>query len=157
LRLVIAYAPIDVRHGDVSKTPPTRVQNINPPELGPAKGFAHATKASGIVWFGGQVSTDASGHVTSPGDIAAQFRVAVGNLRIALSAAGCQPSDVVKITYFVTDVAAYRAVLGPIGKAYREVFGHHYPATTLVGVSSLFDPDAMVEIECIAVCQEVGQ
>lgn len=131
-----------------------RVQNINPPELGPAKGFSHATRAAGLVWLGGQIGGDSTGHIQHSGDIAAQFAVAVRNVRTALAAAGCEPSDVVKITYFVTDLAAYRAALSPIGKAYREVFGHHYPATVLIGVTALFDPDATVEIDCVAIGPE---
>jgi enamine deaminase RidA (YjgF/YER057c/UK114 family) len=133
-----------------------RVQNVNPPELGPAKGFSHATRAAGLVWLGGQTGADSSGHIQNPGDMAAQFGVAVRNVCTALEAAGCQPSDVVKITYFVTDLAAYRSALLPIGKAYREVFGHHYPATVLIGVTALFDPDATVEIECVAIGPEVN-
>jgi enamine deaminase RidA (YjgF/YER057c/UK114 family) len=138
----------------VRRRPVERVENINPPELGPAKGFSHATRAAGLVWLGGQVGADASGHIRHPSDMAAQFAVAVRNVRTALAAAGCRPGDVVKITYFVTDLAAYRAALLPIGNAYREVFGHHYPASVLVGVTSLFDPDAKVEIECVAVGPE---
>jgi enamine deaminase RidA (YjgF/YER057c/UK114 family) len=132
-----------------------RVENINPSELGPAKGFSHATRAAGHVWLGGQIGADSSGRIQDPADIAAQFAVAVKNVRTALAAAGCRPEDVVKITYFVTDLAAYRAALTPIGTAYRDVFGRHYPATVLIGVTSLFDPDAKVEIECVAVVPEV--
>lgn len=87
-------------------------------------------------------------------DIGAQFQAAIRNVRTALEAAGCQPTDVVKITYYVTDVPAYRASLKTIGQAYREVFGHHYPATTLVGVNALFHPDALVEIDCVALSPE---
>ena len=53
----------------------------------------------------------------------------------------------------VTDLNLYRENLGAIGAAYREVFGRHYPAATLVEVSSLFDPAAMVEVEAVAVRQ----
>ena len=118
-------------------------QNINPKELGPASGFSHATVAGNYVWTGGQIGV--------PGDIAAQFERAIGNVSIALRAAGSTPADTVKLTYYVTDVRAYKANLESIGSAYREVFGRHYPATTLVEVSSLFDPDALVEIEAVAI------
>ena len=57
----------------------------------------------------------------------------------------------VEVNYLVTDVAAYRAVLKPVGAHYREVFGRHFPASTLVEVKGLFDPDALVEIEAVAV------
>lgn len=124
---------------------------INPPGLARPVGFAHATAANGFVWLGGQISSDESGRVLFPGDIAAQFRRAIGNVQIALEAAGCRPDQVAKLTYFVTDIAAYRAALKPIGDAYREVFGRHFPATSLFEVKGLFEPDAMIEIECVAV------
>ncbi len=127
-------------------------RNLNPEGLGPARGFSHATIAGGLVWLGGQIGSDSSGNVTEPGDIVAQFKRAAGNVSIALRAAGSAPKDTVKLTYFVTDLKAYKANLREIGAAYREVFGRHYPATTLVEVRSLFDPDALIEIEAVAVC-----
>jgi len=114
-------------------------------------GFSHATGAGSIVHFGGQVGCDESGRILAPGDMAAQFAVAIGNLGTAIAGAGCAPTDVVKITYLVTDVAAYRGVLKEAGSAYREVFGRYYPASTLIEVKGLFDPDALIEIECVAV------
>jgi enamine deaminase RidA (YjgF/YER057c/UK114 family) len=128
-----------------------RLQNINPKELAPASGFSHATVAGDLVWLGGQIGSDATGKVDAPGDVVAQFARAIGNVAIALRAAGSTPADTVKLTYYVTDVQAYKASLPAIGAAYREVFGRHFPATTLVEVSSLFDPDALVEIEAVAI------
>jgi enamine deaminase RidA (YjgF/YER057c/UK114 family) len=128
-----------------------RVELINPETLGPARGFSHVAASGDKVWVAGQIGCDASGRVLSPDSITDQFARAIENVGTALAAAGCRPQDVVKITYFVTDVPAYRAALGPIGEAYRRVFGRHYPATTLVGAAALFDPDALVEIECTAV------
>ena len=127
-------------------------RNVNPKELGPARGFSHATIAGGTVWLGGQIGSDADGTIPEPGDIVAQFGRAIRNVSIALRAAGSAPADTVKLTYYVTDLNAYKANLQAIGSAYREVFGHHYPATTLVEVRSLFDPQALVEIEAVAVC-----
>ncbi len=128
-----------------------RPRNVNPEALGPARGFSHATVAGDTVWTGGQIGSDATGKIVDRGDVAAQFGRAIRNLDIALRAAGCSPEDTVKLTYYVTDVADYRKSLGAIGAAYREVFGKHFPATTLVEVSSLFDPDALVEVEAVAV------
>ena len=126
------------------------LENVNPPELGPAAGFSHATRAGGFVFLGGQVGSDQTGRVLEPGDIAAQFARAIRNVGVALRAAGSAPERAVKLTYFVTDVDAYRASLKEIGAAYREVFGRHFPATSLFGVARLFDSEAMVEIECVA-------
>jgi enamine deaminase RidA (YjgF/YER057c/UK114 family) len=132
---------------------PAPPRNVNPEELGPARGFSHATVAGGFVWLGGQIGSDSSGAVPEPGDIVAQFTRAAGNVSIALRAVGSAPADTVKLTYFVTDLKAYKANLRAIGASYREVFGRHYPATTLVEVRSLFDPDALIEIEAVALCR----
>jgi enamine deaminase RidA (YjgF/YER057c/UK114 family) len=129
-------------------------RNVNPEELGPARGFSHATVAGGFVWLGGQIGSDATGKVPEPGDMVAQYGRAVRNVSIALRAVGSTPADVVKLTYYVKDLKAYKDNLRALGSAYREVFGHHYPASTLVEVQSLFDPDALVEIEAVAVCPE---
>ena len=127
-------------------------RNVNADELGPARGFSHATVAGGLVWLGGQIGSDVTGKVPEPGDVVAQFTRAIRNVSIALRAVGSVPADTVKLTYYVTDLKTYKDNLRAIGAAYREVFGHHYPATTLVEVGSLFDPDALVEIEAVAVC-----
>ncbi len=123
---------------------------INPPELGPPRGFSHATAFGDLVFLGGQIGCDRSGRVVAPGDLVAQFGQAIRNVERALRAAGSAPERALKLTYYVTDIAAYRANLGPIGVAYRKVFGRHYPASSLFEVRSLFDPEALIEIECIA-------
>jgi enamine deaminase RidA (YjgF/YER057c/UK114 family) len=132
------------------------VKLINPPELAPARGFAHVAIAGGWVFLGGQISSDATGAVLHPGDLPAQFAQAIRNVATALAAAGCRPADVVKLTYFVTDVVAYRNALKPIGVVYREVFGHHYPATSLFEVKGLFEAEAMIEVEAIALVPDDG-
>jgi enamine deaminase RidA (YjgF/YER057c/UK114 family) len=126
-------------------------QNVNPEELGPARGFSHATVSGDTVWVGGQVGSDATGKIVEPGDIAAQYARAIRNVAVALRAAGCEPEDTVKLTYYVTDMEAYRDNRGKLGAAYREFFRSDYPASTLIEVRSLVDPDAMVEIDAVAV------
>ena len=128
-------------------------RNINPDALGPARGFSHATVAGDTVWLGGQIGSDRTGKVTDPGDIVAQFASALRNVATALRAAGCEPADTVKLTYYVTQLDLYRQNLSAIGSAYREVFGRHYPATTLIEVRSLFEPAALIEIDAVAVRQ----
>jgi enamine deaminase RidA (YjgF/YER057c/UK114 family) len=127
------------------------IQMHNPEELGPHPGFSHAASAAGLVFVSGQIGADAGGRVVSPGEIVAQFTQAIRNVATALAAAGAGPEHALKLTYFVTDREAYRSALAPIGSAYREVFGRHYPATSLFEVKGLFDPEAMVEIECVAI------
>jgi enamine deaminase RidA (YjgF/YER057c/UK114 family) len=127
------------------------IELFNPAELAPPAGFAHAAAAAGLVVLGGQTGTDRSGRIVAPGDLVAQFTQAIRNVETALHVAGTSPERVVKLTYFVTDVQEYRANLREIGAAYRAVFGRHYPAASLFEVSGLFDPEALVEIECLAV------
>jgi enamine deaminase RidA (YjgF/YER057c/UK114 family) len=119
--------------------------------LAPAIGFSHATICDGVVWVGGQIGSDPSGKILAPDDITAQFGLALENLRAVLSAAGCSSEGILKLTYYVTDVAAYRSNLKPIGEAYRRILGAHYPASSLFEVKGLFDPEALIEIECVAV------
>ena len=132
------------------------IENFNPPELGPAVGFSHATRAGDLVVLGGQIGADESGHVVAPGDMPAQFEQAIRNVATALRAAGSAPERVFKLTYFVTDVDAYRAALKSVGGVYREVFGKHFPATSLFEVKGLFDPEAMIEIEAWALREPAG-
>ena len=126
-------------------------QNLNPAELAPARGFSHVTIAGDTVWIGGQTGTDVEGNIVERDDLVGQFARAIRNVASALAAAGCKPEDTVKLTYYVTDVADYKRNLKMIGARYREVFGGHYPASTLVEVRSLFDSNALVEIEAVAV------
>ena len=126
-------------------------RNVNPEELGPARGFAHATVSGDTVWVGGQVGSDATGKIVEPADIVAQYARAMRNVAVALRAAGCEPEDTVKLTYYVTDMGAYRNNRAALGAAYREFFRNDYPASTLIEVRSLVDPDAMVEIDAVAV------
>jgi|SRR5579864_3774322 len=131
--------------------PTGRSRNVNPDQLAPARGFSHATVAGDTVWVGGQIGSDRTGKVVEPGDLVAQFARAINNVAVALRAAGCEPEDTVKLTYYVTDLALYRQSLPAIGARYREVFARHFPASTLLEVRSLFDPAALVEIDAVAV------
>jgi len=131
--------------------PAGRPRNVNPAELAPARGFSHATVAGDTVWIGGQIGSDATGKIVEQGDIVSQYARAIRNVAIALRAAGCEPEDAVKLTYYVTDIQAYRDNRGALGAAYREFFGSDYPASTLVEVSSLVDPNALIEIDAVAV------
>jgi enamine deaminase RidA (YjgF/YER057c/UK114 family) len=131
--------------------PADRPRNVNPEGLPPARGYSHATVAGDTVWVGGQVGSDATGRIVEPGDIAAQYGRAIQNVALALRAAGFAPEDTVKLTYYVTDIKAYRENRSALGAAYRKFFRTDYPASTLIEVRSLVDPDALVEIDAVAV------
>lgn len=130
-----------------------RPRNVNPSELAPARGFSHATVAGDTVWIGGQIGSDSTGAIVDPRDIVSQYARAIQNVAVALRAAGCDPEDTVKLTYYVTDIQAYRDNRGAIGAAYRQFFRSDYPASTLVEVRSLVDPNALIEIDAVAVRQ----
>jgi enamine deaminase RidA (YjgF/YER057c/UK114 family) len=120
--------------------------------LAPPVGYAHAVVAAPgrVVYLGGQTAQTSAG--TIKGDtIADQFELAARNLVTALDAAGGRPDHLVSMQIFVTDLAAYRNALGPLGVAWRRHLGRHYPAMAVIGVHELFDPAAMVELVGVAV------
>jgi enamine deaminase RidA (YjgF/YER057c/UK114 family) len=125
---------------------------LNPTDLAPARGFAHAVVASGgtTVHLGGQAGHDSDGAIVSD-DLVAQFDRAAANVVMALDAAGGRPEHLVSIQIFTTDIDAYRSALGHLSRIYRRHFGRHYPAIALMGVLGLFDPGAKVELVCTAV------
>jgi enamine deaminase RidA (YjgF/YER057c/UK114 family) len=131
-------------------------ETLTPATLSRPSGFSHGIAAEGgrLVFLAGQTGMDATGRIVSPGDLVAQFRQALANLQAVMAEAGGAMTDIVKMTIFVTDKAAYRANLKPLGEVYRAFFGRYYPAMTLVEVKSLFDDEAMVEVEAIAVIAE---
>ncbi|GAA1655114.1 RidA family protein [Fodinicola feengrottensis] len=125
---------------------------VNPPELGPTVGFSHATVAAAgrTVYLGGQTAQDSTGKIVGD-DIVSQFDRALSNVVIALKAAGGEPGDIVSMVIYTTDMSAYRGALKDLGRAYQSHLGRHYPAMALLGVSELFDPQALVEIIATAV------
>ena len=128
---------------------------LNPPSLAKPTGYSNGVLASGHVLFlAGQTGMDATGAIAAPGDLVAQFAQAIANLQAVVTQAGGAMTDVVKLNLYVTDKNLYKANLKPIGQAYRAVFGKHYPAMTLVEVKSLFDDEALIEIEGIAVISD---
>jgi enamine deaminase RidA (YjgF/YER057c/UK114 family) len=80
-----------------------------------------------------------------------QATQALSNIAAILAAAGGEPEHLVRMTWYVTDKHAYRAVLHELGAAYKERFGATYPAMTLVQVADLLEEGALVEIEATAV------
>jgi enamine deaminase RidA (YjgF/YER057c/UK114 family) len=99
----------------------------------------------------GQVATDTAGTVVGKGDLVAQFRQVCENMKALLLSRGGQMSDIVKLTMYVLSKADYKANAKDIGLVYREYFGRHFPAMTLVEVKGLYDDDCAIEIEGVAV------
>jgi enamine deaminase RidA (YjgF/YER057c/UK114 family) len=132
---------------------PVERRIITPPDLVKPRGYTYGVKVRGgaTLYIAGQVAFDAEGKVVGVGDIVRQFEQVLANFRRVLEVGGAAPQDVVKLNIYTSDMAAYRANLTPIGRAYRVVFGNHYPAMTLVEVKGLYDDGILLEIEGIAV------
>jgi enamine deaminase RidA (YjgF/YER057c/UK114 family) len=126
---------------------------ITPEGLAKPVGYNHAVAVSGgtTVYIAGQVAMDAEGDIVAPGDIVGQFERALGNLELAVQASGGHLTDIVKLNLYVTDVGGYWAEAKAIGEVYRAHFGTYYPAMTLLGVSELFHPEIMIEMDAVAV------
>ena len=118
------------------------------------KGYSNAVIAQGRqIYVAGQVGWDSEERFNSD-DIAEQAAQALRNIVAVLEAAGAGPEDIVRMTWYVTDKAAYIAGLKEIGQAYREIIGRNFPAMTAVEVTALVEDRAKVEVECTAVVDE---
>lgn len=127
-------------------------QIINPPELAKPRGFNHGIVVEGgrLLMLAGQDASDGEGRIVAPGDLIAQYEQVIKNLKAVVEAAGGSLQNIVKLNIYVTDCAAYRAQLKPLGEIHRAYFGRRYPAMALFEVKGLFNLDAMIEMEGVA-------
>jgi 2-iminobutanoate/2-iminopropanoate deaminase len=124
-------------------------------DLGPALGmYSHGMTAPAgeIVVVAGQVGMNRSGKLVGPGDVAAQTKQALDNVRAVLEAGGCGMGDVIRFQTFLTHASDIEGFM----QARHEVFPRHfpdrvYPPNTLLIVSRLVKPELLVEIEAMAV------
>lgn len=115
-------------------------------------GFSQAVDVRGgerVLYCAGQTSVDSEGSVLHAGNMAAQLTQAFDNLETVLAQAGLTLANVVRLNYYVTDVQAFMAAAAIVGT--RLQAAPCKPSGTLLGVASLFHPDALVEIEATAV------
>jgi enamine deaminase RidA (YjgF/YER057c/UK114 family) len=127
------------------------IEYINPPSLARPVGFSHAVVASGrVVALAGQTALDGTGRIVG-GGVVEQFEQALGNLLAALRAAGGAPDRLVSLTVYIVDLDGYQAHAGEIGAVWRRLVGREYPAIAGIGVARLWDADALVEIQGLAV------
>ncbi len=126
---------------------------VNPAGLPAPSGFSHGTLTDNTLHLGGQTAVDADMRIV-PGGIVEQFRQAFGNVLATLAAAGGVPADLVSITIYLTDIPDYQANGKQIGIVWRELAGSVYPAMAGVGVTALWQADAMIEISGVAVIPE---
>jgi 2-iminobutanoate/2-iminopropanoate deaminase len=122
-----------------------------PPPVGPYSN-AVAAPAGRLVFVAGQVAYDADGNVVGAGDVEAQTRQVMENIRLGLDAAGATFADVVKIVNYITDIDEF----SKMAAVRREYLTEPYPVSTLVEVSALMEPEQIIEIEATAVVPETG-
>jgi enamine deaminase RidA (YjgF/YER057c/UK114 family) len=126
------------------------VTRLNPPALSTPTGYSHVTVITGRqVQVSGQVALDAAGALVGKGDLGAQAEQVYANLIAALAGAGATLADVAKVVTYVVDLTPEKAA------AVRAVRMRHlgdgpFPASTMVGVTSLVHPDMLIEIEVVA-------
>jgi len=114
------------------------------------RGYANGISAAGeTIFLAGQIGWDAQGRCAA--NLPAQVGQALANIVTLLAEAGAEPRHIVRLTWFVTDLAAYRDQQAAIGTEYRRVIGRHFPAMSVIGVSQLVEAAALVEIEATAV------
>ena len=128
------------------------IQRMNPPGLSTPTGYSHIVSARGgrTIYISGQVAFDAKGQLVGKGDLTAQTKQVFANLDTALKAAGATFNDVVKTNYYLLDASQVQV----IREVRSQYFTKELPASTLVQVERLANPDFLVEIEVIAVVAE---
>ena len=130
------------------------MENFNPPEWPRPSGYANGVAAQGRTLFvAGQVGWNPVTRMVETDDFAAQVKLALVHVAAVLRAGGATPSQVTRLTWYITDKGAYLSSLSAIGAAYREVFGRHFPTMSVVVVAGLIEDRAKVEIEATAVVE----
>ena len=127
-----------------------RTQRLNPPGAPPALRpyYANAVRvrAGDLLFISGQVAWDADGQVVGRGDPVAQAEQVFANISTILDAHGATFDDIVKVTVFVTDLAWFEQ----LSDVRVRLFSSMPPASTIVQVGALVDPELLIEVEAIA-------
>lgn len=132
------------------------IETVAVPEWPAPKGYVNGMVARGrTLHVAGQVGWNERGEFETD-DLAEQFAKALDNVLAVVRAAGGSPTDLVRMTIYVTDLDAYRDSLRAVGRAWRERLGKHFPAMALVGVTGLVERRAKVEIEATACLPEAA-
>jgi enamine deaminase RidA (YjgF/YER057c/UK114 family) len=127
---------------------------INPGSLAEPIGYSNGLLLEGgsLLFIAGQIGWERDKRIVSD-DFAEQFGQALANVLAVVHEAGGGPQSIARLLIFVTDKDEYASARRAVGTAYRQLMDKHFPAMTLVEVSSLLEPLAKVEIEAIAVIQ----
>jgi enamine deaminase RidA (YjgF/YER057c/UK114 family) len=123
---------------------------LQPPSWPRSKGYANGIRARGdMVFVSGMVGWDDKGCFAT--GFVAQTRQALENVVAVLAQGGALPAHIVRLTWYVVDIAEYRHAQSELGAVYRAVIGNHFPTMALVAVSDLVEPQARLEIEATAI------
>lgn len=129
------------------------ISRVNPPSLARPSGFSHAVVGSGTtVFLAGQTGMTADGAIVA-GGVVPQFEQALTNLLTALAAADGMPEQLASVTIYIVDLDDYRAHAREMGEVWNRLVGTDYPAMAGVGVSRLWDAEALVELQGFAVVE----
>jgi enamine deaminase RidA (YjgF/YER057c/UK114 family) len=135
-------------------TPSARqsIVRSNPPELGTPPGYSQIVDvaANRIIFISGQTALDRDGNLVGKNDFAAQATQVFRNLSVALEERGCNPSNLVKMTVFLTDMDNLADYRDARNRFFASVTPVAAPAVTLIEVSRLYGPEFLIEIEAIA-------
>jgi enamine deaminase RidA (YjgF/YER057c/UK114 family) len=129
---------------------------LQPPEWSRPKGYANGMSARGrMIFISGQVGWDDRGQFNSD-SLTGQVKQALANIVRVLEEGRAEPQHLVRLTWYVLSREAYIREVREIGAAYRQVLGKHFPAMSVVEVSGLIEPRALVEIEATAVVPDAA-
>lgn len=127
---------------------------INPAGLCEPIGFAHAYLVESAdlatLYLAGQCGFDKEGHIVGPRDFVAQAEQALANIGMILEEAGMAYADVVQLNFFVKSTLDYTVARRELGAIWKRTFAKHFPAMAVFGVTGLYDPQALIEIQGVA-------
>lgn len=127
----------------------TEHTTVNPSSLPKPSGFAHGVRTGRRVYLGGQTALDQDMNIVE-GGIVGQFERAFSNVLTTLVEAGGEPRDLVSVTIYLTDVDDYMTHGREIGRLWRSMAGSDYPALAGIGVTRLWQKEALIEIQGVA-------
>lgn len=125
------------------------IKNIHPAGWKEPRGYANGLLADGRLYIGGQIGWNAD-QVFEAHDFVGQMEQALANIVAIVRAAGGEPSNITRLTWYVLDKKTYLAHQREVGEAYRRVMGRHFPVMTMVVVAGLIEDEALIEIEAAA-------
>ena len=129
----------------------TNPEIVQPPDWPRPKGYSNGMMGEGrILVLAGQIGWDPRNQKLVTQEFVQQVRRALLNIAELLRAARAEPTQVIRLTWYITSREEYLENAHELGQVYREVFGDHYPAMSVVVVAGLLEPDALVEIEATA-------